>query len=160
MLHNLLIVLHISLELGRYPAARSGLRVVQRLGSVGGFDESVPGNVTRTAPPGDRTTWSESVLRVELLSQGGAPIYHTCVFLSNHHTRTHAMKSQGKLLPSAPPLLSPFWFSRAPHQHLVLQGVFVSRAPARGEQTPNSSATRPQRDPSCGGLTKTHMSGK
>ena len=44
-------------------------------GGVGGFDDFVSEDVTRTAPSGDRTilspTWSEGLPRIERLSQGG-----------------------------------------------------------------------------------------
>ena len=61
--------------------AHSGMKsddLILTIGRGGGFDDSVPGDVTRIVPRGDKTTrspiWSASLVRIELLSQGGGQI--------------------------------------------------------------------------------------
>ena len=65
---------------------------------------------------------------LETLYKGAeAPIHRPCVFVEPPH-KDARVENPGKLLPSAPPLLTHFWsFFVLPgaHQHLVLQGVFV-----------------------------------
>ena len=36
-----------------------------------GYDDSVPGGVTKTAPSGDKTTWLASLPRIQLIPEGG-----------------------------------------------------------------------------------------